>query len=225
MNLTRHENRTAFGGAPRTSFMFTGIVEETGRVVGIDRKDDGTRFRLSASFVPERGASVAVNGACLTAEDADEEGFEVFVSEETLKKTWLGELEEGEEVNLERAMRADGRFDGHIVQGHVDTTTRVAEVRQVGEDWEFVFEVPEGYERYVVEKGSVTLDGISLTVADLNDDDTTFSVAIIPETYEVTNLSNKDAGDPVNFEVDIVAKYVESTLGDGGDAVERLRGQ
>lgn len=199
--------------------MFTGIVEETGRVEAIDRNEDGVRLRIGASFVPERGASVAVNGACLTAESADEEGFEVFVSEETLKKTWLGELEEGDAVNLERAMPADGRFDGHIVQGHVDTTTRLSDVRQVGEDWEFFFEVPDGYERYVVEKGSVTLDGISLTVAEMHEDGT-FSVAIIPETYEVTNLSDKQAGDLVNFEADIVAKYVESTL--GADAVEKL---
>jgi len=201
--------------------MFTGIVEEKGRVVGIDRNEDGVRIRLSASFVPERGASIAVNGACLTAERADDEGFEVFVSEETMVKTWLGELEEGDDVNLERAMPADGRFDGHIVQGHVDTTTRVADVGQVGEDWEFVFKVPEGYERYVVEKGSVTLDGISLTVAEMREDG--FSVAIIPETYEVTNLSDKETGDPINFEADIVAKYVESTVGDG--ALEELGGQ
>lgn len=194
--------------------MFTGIVEETGRVEGIDRNDEGVRLRLGSSFEPERGASVAVNGACLTAErTGDGEGwFEVFVSEETARKTWLDKLDEGEEVNLERAMTADGRFDGHIVQGHVDTTTRVADVRQVGEDWEYTFEVPEGYERYVVEKGSVTLDGISLTVAEVRGGGSVFTVAIIPETRRVTNLSEKTAGDPVNFEADIVAKYVESTL-------------
>jgi riboflavin synthase len=190
--------------------MFTGIVEETGTVESVERNEEGVRFLIGASFVPERGASIAINGACLTAEKADDEGFEVFVSEETLRKTWLGELEEGEAVNLERAMPADGRFDGHIVQGHVDTTARVTDVRQIGEDWEYVFEVPEGYERYVVKKGSVTLDGISLTIAELSDD--SFTVAIIPETRRVTNLSEKEKGDPVNFEVDIVAKYVESTL-------------
>ena len=203
--------------------MFTGIVEETGRIEGVERNEEGIRFRVGAPFVPERGASVAVNGACLTAEHADDEGFEVFVSEETAKKTWLDELEEGDDVNLERAMPADGRFDGHIVQGHVDTTTRVTDVRQVGEDWEFFFEVPDGYERYVVEKGSVTLDGISLTVAEMREDDGEFSVAIIPETYQVTNLSDKQAGDPVNFEADIVAKYVESTLGGDGDAADKWR--
>ena len=191
--------------------MFTGIVEETGTVERVERNEDGVRLHIGASFVPERGASISINGACLTAEHAEEDGFEVFVSQETAQKTWLGELEEGETVNLERAMPADGRFDGHIVQGHVDTTASVIDVRQIGEDWEYVFEVPEGYERYVVEKGSVTLDGISLTVAELSDDGT-FTVAIIPETRRVTNLSEKDDGDPVNFEVDIVAKYVESTL-------------
>jgi len=202
--------------------MFTGIVEETGRIEGVERNEDGVRLRVGAPFVPERGASVAVNGACLTAESADDGWFEVFISEETAEKTWLDALDEGDEINLERAMRADGRFDGHIVQGHVDTTTRVTDVRQVGEDWEFSFEVPDGYERYVVEKGSVTLDGISLTVADVKDDGT-FSVAIIPETYDVTNLSEKGEGDPVNFEADIVAKYVESTLGGDGDSANKWR--
>jgi riboflavin synthase len=202
--------------------MFTGIVEETGIIEGVERNEDGIRLRVGAPFVPERGASVAVNGACLTAEHADNEGFEVFVSEETAEKTWLDALEEGDDLNLERAMPADGRFDGHIVQGHVDTTTRVTDVRQVGEDWEFFFEIPEGYERYVVEKGSVTLDGISLTVAEMDGGNGAFSVAIIPETYEVTNLSDKEAGDPVNFEADIVAKYVESTLG-AGNAADKWR--
>ncbi len=193
--------------------MFTGIVEETGHIEGVERGDGGTRLRIGASFAPERGASVAVNGACLTAEEADEDGFEVFVAKETLRKTWLGGLAEGDAVNLERAMPADGRFDGHIVQGHVDTTTRVAEIRQIGDDWEYVFEVPDGYARYVVEKGSVTLDGVSLTVAELDKDTGEFTVAVIPETRRVTNFSDKEAGDPVNFEADIVAKYVESTVG------------
>lgn len=206
--------------------MFTGIVEKTGRIEGVERNEDGVRLRVGAPFVPERGASVSINGACLTAENTNTDegdGFEVFVSEETAKKTWLDELGEGDAVNLERALPADGRFDGHIVQGHVDTTTRVTDVRQVGEDWEFFFEVPDGYERYVVEKGSVTLDGISLTVAEMREEDGEFSVAIIPETYEVTNLSDKQAGDPVNFEADIVAKYVESTLGSDGGAPDRWR--
>ena len=201
--------------------MFTGIVEETGCVEGIRRDEDGVRMRIGASFVPDRGASVAVNGACLTAEGADDDGFEVFVAEETLRKTWLGELEEGDAVNLERAMPADGRFDGHIVQGHVDTSTRVVETRRVGEDWEYVFEVPDGYARYVVGKGSVTLDGVSLTVAELDEDAGEFTVAVVPETHTVTNFSEKSSGDPVNFEADVVAKYVESTVGGQGDWRDR----
>lgn len=205
--------------------MFTGIVEETGRVESIERGEGGVRTRIGASFVPDRGASVAVNGACLTAEEADEDGFEVFVAEETLRKTWLGELGEGDAVNLERAMPADGRFDGHIVQGHVDTTTRVVETRRVGEDWEYVFEVPEGFERYVVGKGSVTLDGVSLTVAELDEEAREFTVAVVPETRRVTNFSEKSAGDPVNFEADIVAKYVESTVGERDGASVGTEGQ
>jgi riboflavin synthase len=197
--------------------MFTGIVEETGRVDRIERGDEGVRMRVEASFTPDRGASVSVNGACLTAESADEDGFEVFVAQETLDKTWLGELEEGDRVNLERAMPADGRFDGHIVQGHIDTTTRIVETRRVGEDWEYVFEVPEGYGRYVVEKGSVTIDGVSLTVAGMDEGSERFSIAVVPETYRVTNFSEKEAGDRVNFEADIVAKYVESTTGADGE--------
>ncbi|MFP4174700.1 MAG: riboflavin synthase [Halobacteriales archaeon] len=205
--------------------MFTGIVEETGRVEEIERDDDGVRTRIGASFVPNRGASVAVNGACLTVEDADDDGFEVFLADETLRKTWLDELTEGDAVNLERAMPADGRFDGHIVQGHVDTTTRVVETRRVGEDWEYVFEVPEDYGRYVVGKGSVTLDGVSLTVAELDDEAGEFTVAVVPETWRVTNFSEKEAGDPVNFEADIVAKYVESTLGENVGRVVGSEGQ
>lgn len=196
--------------------MFTGIVEETGRVEAVERDEGGMRVRLGASFVPDRGASVAVNGACLTAEGIGEDGFEVFLAEETLRKTWLGGLDEGDSVNLERAMPADGRFDGHIVQGHVDTTTRVVETRRVGEDWEYVFEVPEEYARYIVGKGSVTLDGVSLTVAELDGEAGEFTVAVIPETRNVTNFSEKAEGDAVNFEADIVAKYVESTVGTDG---------
>jgi len=202
--------------------MFTGIVEETGRVESFERDEDGVRLRLSASFVPERGASIAVNGACLTAEETgeDREGwFELFLSEETVEKTWLDGLTEGDEVNLERAMPADSRFDGHVVQGHVDTTTEVVGVRQVGEDWEYEFAVPVDHERYLVPKGSVTLDGISLTVAELRDE--TFTVAVIPETRRVTNLSEKSEGDPVNFEADVMAKYVESMLEGEGSSPYR----
>jgi riboflavin synthase len=133
----------------------------------------------------------------------------VFTASETLEKTTLDELGEGDRVNLERALPADGRLDGHVVQGHVDTTSEVRDVEQVGEDWTFTFALPTGYEQYVAEKGSIALDGISLTVADVDDADGTFSVAVIPTTYDLTTLAERESGDRVNVEVDVMAKYVE----------------
>ena len=194
--------------------MFTGIVEETGEIVARTETDDGLRLRIAADEVATElthGQSISVSGACLTVERY-EEGvwFEVFLAAETVAKTYLGDLEEGDVVNLERAMPADGRFDGHVVQGHVDAVATVTDVESVGEDWFFEFRLPEGYDRYVVEKGSITLDGISLTVAALAEDRVT--VAIIPTTYELTTLSEKEPGDPVHLEVDVIAKYVEGLL-------------
>ncbi|MFC7228453.1 riboflavin synthase [Salinirubellus salinus] len=209
--------------------MFTGIVEETGEVVRREETEGGLRLRVQASFADELevGQSVAVSGACLTVEDFDSETFELFLSRETVEKTYLGEVAVGDVVNLERALPADGRFDGHFVQGHVDGTAEVVDVEQVGDvpaseasggssyerseydgDWTFTFSLPESMGRYVVPKGSICVDGISLTVADLRDGE--FDVAIIPETYRLTNLAAKAAGDPVHLEVDVVAKYVES---------------
>ncbi len=190
--------------------MFTGIVEERGTIREAVRDEGGRRLWIDCSFADalSGGQSVSVNGACLTVEKRDGAGFSVFLATETVERTYLGEVEPGEGVNLERAMPADGRFDGHVVQGHVDATTRVDGIERVGEDWRFTFSLPEGMGRYVVEKGSITVDGISLTVADLGTE--TFSVAIIPTTYEVTTLSAKSAGDPVHLEVDVIAKYVES---------------
>jgi len=190
--------------------MFTGIVETSGEVVEISDTDGGRRLRVSAPFSDEleHGQSVAVSGACLTVEAFDETGFELFLSEETLERTYLDEVTVGDRVNLERALPADGRFDGHFVQGHIDGVGEVTEIEQLGDDWTFGFSLPESMRRYVVEKGSIAVDGISLTVADLRDDE--FTVAIIPATYELTNLGEKSVGDPVHLEVDVVAKYVES---------------
>ena len=190
--------------------MFTGIVEETGEVVAVEDGPEGRRIRVSASFCAEleHGQSVAVSGACLTVEDADSESFELFCSEETLDRTYLDEIEVGDGVNLERALPADGRFDGHFVQGHVDGVGEVTEIEQLGDDWTFGFSLPEHLGQYVVEKGSISVDGISLTVADLRDSE--FTVAVIPATYELTTLAEKSVGDPVHLEVDVVAKYVES---------------
>jgi riboflavin synthase len=193
--------------------MFTGIVEETGTVRDVTVTDDGRRLRVSrpAAFDDlQEGQSVAVAGVCLTVERYDDDAFETFLAAETVEKTYLGDVGVGDELNLERALRADGRLDGHVVQGHVDTTTEVTAIDRVGEDWRFEFALPADVARYVVSKGSVALDGISLTVADRGED--RFAVAIVPTTYEVTTLSEKAVGDPVHVEVDVVAKYVESML-------------
>ena len=191
--------------------MFTGIVEETGEIVDVTRSDEGRRLRIATSFDGlSQGASISVSGACLTVEAFGDGWFSVFLATETLDRTYLGDLAVGDQVNLERAMAADDRFDGHVVQGHVDGTAEVVGVRRIGDDWEFTFSLPDALAGYVVEKGSIAVDGISLTVAALDDEE--FAVAIIPETYDVTILSEKSPGDPVHLEVDVVAKYVESLV-------------
>ena len=189
--------------------MFTGIVEQTGEVLDIEDTAEGKRLTLSTTFDGLTiGQSISVSGACLTVEEFGDDYFEVFTATETLEKTYLGELEVGDVVNLERALPADGRFDGHFVQGHVDSTATVKEIEQLGDDWEFTFELPPDLAPYVVDKGSITVDGISLTVAAQDGEE--FAVAIIPETYNITTLSEKSVGDPVHLEVDVIAKYVES---------------
>ncbi|MFP8952875.1 riboflavin synthase [Natrialbaceae archaeon A-arb3/5] len=196
--------------------MFTGIVEETGELLARERTEDGLRLRIGADEVAtglEHGQSISVSGACLTVERfEDGSWFEVFLATETVERTYLGDLAVGDTVNLERAMPADGRFDGHVVQGHVDAVATITAIESVDEDWFFEFELPAGYDRYVVEKGSITLDGISLTVADLDAETGRVTVAIIPTTYELTALSAKAVGDPVHLEVDVLAKYVERLL-------------
>jgi riboflavin synthase len=209
--------------------MFTGIVEETGALLAREETADGLRLRIGGSETTgdlAHGQSVAVSGACLTVEDAGEDWFEVFLASETVAKTYLGDLAVGDPVNLERALRADARLDGHFVQGHVDGVTEVTGVETVGEDgeaqrasdradgdqpsggWFFEFALPEERAPYVVQKGSIALDGVSLTVAELTDD--RFRVAVIPTTYDLTTLGAKAVGDPVHLEVDVIAKYVES---------------
>ncbi len=197
--------------------MFTGIVEEAGEVEDVTVTDEGRRLTIAGDEVTgelDRGQSISVSGVCLTVEEFGDDWFEVFLASETVAKTYLGEVEAGDPVNLERAMPADGRFDGHVVQGHVDTTAEITAIEQVGEDWTYEFAVPEGFGKYVVDKGSVTVDGISLTVAERGEG--RFSVAIIPETRKITNLSAKDVGDPVHLEVDVIAKYAERLLEDAG---------
>ena len=203
--------------------MFTGIVETAGEIVGVEDEAGGRRLRVRAAGLDDlhHGQSISVSGVCLTVEnfmptesaEADEpRWFEVFLASETVDKTYLGEVSVGDAVNIERAMAADGRFDGHVVQGHVDTVTTVSDIEQVGDDWRFTFELPDGYGQYIVDKGSICLDGISLTVADIDRDAGEFDVAIIPTTYDLTTLREKAVGDPVHVEVDVIAKYVENML-------------
>ena len=192
--------------------MFTGIVEGTGTVTAIDAAAETARLTVALPSVVgpvTAGQSVAVDGVCLTVEgyDADPHAMTVFIATETADRTALGARTPGDAVNIERALAADGRLDGHIVQGHVDTTATVQEIDQLGEDWTYRFSLPASVAPYIVEKGSVAVDGISLTVADRTPD--TFSVAVIPTTYVETSLSERSVEDRVNLEVDIIAKYVE----------------
>lgn len=193
--------------------MFTGIVETTGRIRDRRESDDGLRVRIDVpSFASELsgGQSVSVDGACLTVESSDERGFTVFLAQETIDRTNLGDRAAGDRVNLERAMPADGRFDGHLVQGHVDTTTQLTDRERVGDDYRLTFALPEAFDEYVVEKGSITIDGISLTIADRAAD--RFEIAIIPTTWERTTLSDRAVGATVNVEIDVIAKYVAAML-------------
>ncbi len=194
--------------------MFTGIVEGTGTVVAASRRGDVLSVRIDVSGLFEGlplGGSVAINGCCLTAVRSDAQGFDVDLTDETLQRTrFKKRLRPGTRVNLERPMRADGRFDGHIVQGHVDGVGRVRELSFLGESAEVRIEPPPGLARYLVEKGSVAIDGISLTIFAVADD--AFSIAVIPYTLQVTNLRDAKEGGLVNLEIDVIAKYVERLL-------------
>ena len=201
--------------------MFTGIVEELGEVRALNKKVDSATLTLFGPTVvsdARHGASVSVNGVCLTVVDHDAETFSVDVMAETLNRSSLGALQVGDPVNLERAMRADDRFGGHIVQGHVDGHTTVT-ARLPGDNWEVVrFDLPESLARYVVDKGSITVDGVSLTVSALGREESGaayFEVSLIPITLALTTLGHKQVGDTVNLEVDVLAKYVERLLAPG----------
>jgi len=194
--------------------MFTGIIEEIGEVVEIN---DQAAFRTihvrgRSIFDDLRlGSSISVNGVCLTARSTNGDTFSAEMSRETLDRTSLANLKKGAIVNLERPMRADSRFGGHIVQGHVDGVGRIRRFDRRGDAWNLEVEYSASGARYLVEKGSISVDGISLTVAALREPGV-FSVAIIPHTFENTNLKTAKAGDPVNLEFDVLAKYVESLL-------------
>jgi riboflavin synthase len=193
--------------------VFTGIIEELGVVEALEDQGDAVRLSVRGPHVTSDahlGDSISVNGCCLTVARRDGETFTADVMRETLDKTALGALEPGTRVNLERAVTAATRLGGHIVQGHVDGTGAIL-ARSPSEHWELVeVSLPPGLGRYLVEKGSVTVDGISLTVVTVGTD--SFTVSLIPETLARTTLGHKQPGDPVNLEVDVIAKYVERLL-------------
>ncbi|GGK97989.1 riboflavin synthase subunit alpha [Sphaerisporangium melleum] len=200
--------------------MFTGIVEELGEIAAVEALADAARFSVRGPAVApgaRHGESIAVNGVCLTVVEADGDTFTADVMKETLDRSSLGALAPGDRVNLERAVRADQRLGGHIVQGHVDGTG-VLISREPAEHWEVVtISLPPALERYVVEKGSIAVDGVSLTVTAVRSGE--FAVSLIPTTLGLTTLGHKRPGDPVNLEVDVIAKYVEKLLAGRGQGI------
>jgi len=193
--------------------MFTGIIEELGQVREIEKRGEDARIAIEARTVTEgssNGDSIAVNGVCLTALDVKPDSFAADVSRETLLRSTLGNLKPGSPVNLERAVTPTTRLGGHIVQGHVDARGKFLGVEDHGASWTVRIAYPKQIARYLVSKGSVAVEGISLTIAGLTDD--YFEIAVIPKTREVTNFSQLNPGDEVNLEVDVIAKYVERIL-------------
>jgi riboflavin synthase len=195
--------------------MFTGIIEEVGRVAGIAKKNGNRRLTVSASQLPKElktGDSIAVSGVCLTAIEITSKSFAADLADETWKRTSFSRIKKGALVNLELPMRADGRFGGHIVQGHVDGTGKFLALDRIpdADDYWLRIEIPPDLARYVIFKGSLCIEGISLTVAKIGRTEVT--VAIIPHTVKMTNLNSLKPGDPINLEVDMVAKYVEKMI-------------
>ncbi len=192
--------------------MFTGLVKDLGRVAEVERSGEGARLRIGTDLAAElrEGDSVAVNGVCLTATAVDGAWFDAEAMNETLARTSLGALSEGESVNLELPLRAGEPLGGHLVQGHVDGLGRISEVEDDGFGRRLRIETPPKILRYVVEKGSIAVDGISLTVVDV--DPASFTVSLIPETLQRTNLGASQIGTTVNLEVDVLAKYVEKAV-------------
>lgn len=197
--------------------MFTGIIERVGKIDALERDQDGGRLWVNFAGAAEiasqskLGDSIAVNGCCLTVVDLGAERFAADLSGETLHRTSLGEKKPGDPVNLERPLAANARLGGHFVQGHVDGTGRVTRLAREGDNWWLSVSVPDDLLHYVAEKGSIAIDGISLTVARWHDG--VADVAVIPFTYEHTNVHSLTPGDAVNIECDILAKYVESLIG------------
>jgi len=193
--------------------MFTGIVEGTVQLKDTEQAGEGLRITVERpEFLQEisRGESISLSGTCLTVEEFQEESVKFFLAEETLEKTWFDSLTQGDELNVEKSLTPEDRMGGHVVQGHVETYAEVLEVEELDEGWNLRFEKPDDLENLVVHKGFIAVEGISLTVTDIGED--FFSVTIIPETWEVTNLSQKEEGDRINLEPDMMAKYVQKNL-------------
>jgi riboflavin synthase len=192
--------------------VFTGLISDLGSVTALDRSDEGARLRIGTRLAGEleHGDSVAVNGVCLTAIDIHDGAFAAEAMAETLRRSALGALAPGARVNLELALRADGRLGGHVVQGHVDGTGVVSGIREEGGARVLRIEIEPGVERYLVEKGSIAVNGVSLTVSALREHG--FEVSLIPETLHRTNLGSMTVGERVNLEVDVLAKHVERLL-------------
>jgi riboflavin synthase len=195
--------------------MFTGIIEEVGKVLKIEQRGENRRLTVEAARAPKElatGDSVAVSGVCLTALDIKSKSFGADLAPETWARTSFSQIHEGALVNLELPMKADGRFGGHIVQGHVDGVGKMIELERIAgsENWWLHIEIPSEIEKYTVFKGSICIEGISLTVAKLEGNHGT--IAIIPHTVEMTNLGSLKPGDPVNLEADLIAKYVEKMM-------------
>ncbi len=195
--------------------MFTGIVEEVGKITKIEQRGENRRLTVEATNTPKElgtGHSIAVSGVCLTALDIKPRSFCADLAPETWERTSFSRIHEGALVNLELPMKADGRFGGHIVQGHVDGVGRLIEFERIAdsENWWLHIEIPSEVEKYTVFKGSISIEGISLTVARLEKNRCT--IAIIPHTVDMTNLGSLKPGDPVNLEADLIAKYVEKMM-------------
>ncbi len=193
--------------------MFTGIIEELGRIREVEKRGEDARIIIEARTVTAdsaEGDSISVNGVCLTALEVQPDSFAADVSKETLLRSTLGSLRAGSAVNLERAVTPATRLGGHIVQGHVDARGKFLGFESHGESWTFRIAYPKEIARYLVFKGSVAVEGISLTIANLTDE--YFEIAVIPKTWEATNFSQLKPGDEVNLEVDVIAKYVERLL-------------
>ena len=195
--------------------MFTGIVEEVGCISRIEQRGENRRITITARHAPKElgtGHSVAVSGVCLTALDIKPDSFCADLAPETWARTSFSRLREGALVNLELPMKADGRFGGHVVQGHVDGVGKMIQLERIenSDNWWLHIEIPEDVEKYTVFKGSISVEGISLTVARL--DHNRCTIAIIPHTVEMTNLNSLKPGDPVNLEADLIAKYVEKMM-------------